>query len=348
MTKISYEKYRELLLDPATPDEVLDRYVIVEPVDGSLTLTLRPDPEQVEMTELEKDLEDGMRFANDFDRWRRQERFNRLIRNGVSKPILVAEGDSWFQFPVKIRDVIDHLSESYLIWCLSAAGDTLQNITDTSKPSPRHYEYLPALRALKAHVRGFLFSAAGNDIIGEMLQPDGSTGRALEGIVKNGGGASDPAAYVDATVLGQRLVSIEKGYRKVIADVRAEPGLEQLPIFVHGYDYVFPYPWGSEGNARSHIWSRPLGKWIGKALDAGAIQDQEMRRRVMIYLIDKLYDTLEAMAAGDANVHVVDCRGAMPSIGDWKDEIHGTNAGFAKVASRFSDRIYEVLGNPVA
>ena len=345
MEKISYERYRELLLDPSTPDEVLDRYVIVESVNGSLTLTLRPDPNRVAMTDLERDLEDGMRWANNFDRWRRQERFNARIRSGVNKPILVAEGDSWFQFPIKIRDVIDHLNDDYLVWCLSAAGDTLQNITDTSRPKPEHYEYMPALRALKSHVKGFLLSAAGNDIIGEMQQPDGSTGRALQDILKNGAGATDPAAYVDSAVFAQRLGNIETGYRQVIRDVRAEQGLGQLPIFVHGYDYVFPFPWGDEGNRRSHIWSRPLGKWLGKALDAHDIRDQETRRRVLKHLIDRLYDKLDELAADDDNVHVVDCRNAMPSIDDWKDEIHGTNPGFAKVALRFSEKINAVLGS---
>ena len=41
------------------------------------------------------------------------------------------------------------------------------------------------------------------------------------------------------------------------------------------------------------------------------------------------------------HVWVVDCRGALPKVSDWIDEIHGTSAGFAKVAKRFKACIKE-------
>ena len=46
-------------------------------------------------------------------------------------------------------------------------------------------------------------------------------------------------------------------------------------------------------------------------------------------------------APGQRAVHVVDCRGAMPSVTDWNDEIHGTSDGFEEVGRRFRKVLME-------
>jgi hypothetical protein len=314
------------------------QYVLIEEGDDQFAFRVRPNPETVEMTEGDIVHEDAMRFGNSISRARRQAAFRRRMNQGSTLPVLVSEGDSWFQFPLAVQDVVDHLNSHFLIWSLGAAGDTLQNITDASNPRDLSYEYMPALRALRAHVKGFLFSAAGNDIIGEFLQPDGTRGRALQRILKNPGtGTSDPAAYVDEAELAARLAGISAGYAKVIADIRGEPGFETLPIFVHGYDYVFPHEWQGEGSRRKQLWANPPGRWLGAAFSTHGISDEAVRRAVMVMLIDRLYAALELVAGDPAHsrVHVVDCRGAMPDVGDWIDEIHGRNPGFARVAERF-------------
>ncbi len=53
-----------------------------------------------------------------------------------------------------------------------------------------------------------------------------------------------------------------------------------------------------------------------------------------------------AELAGDSEetgVWLVDCRGAMPDLGDWNDEIHGTSDGFAKAAARFRPVIRQAV-----
>jgi len=40
----------------------------------------------------------------------------------------VAEGDSWFHYPILLRDTLDWLSDDYAIFDLAAAGDTLENM----------------------------------------------------------------------------------------------------------------------------------------------------------------------------------------------------------------------------
>lgn len=57
-------------------------------------------------------------------------------------------------------------------------------------------------------------------------------------------------------------------------------------------------------------------------------------------MIDRYYEMLKGVIAkypGHANL--VDCRSAVGEIGEWFDELHPRNAGFARVADRFRQAI---------
>jgi hypothetical protein len=278
-----------------------------------------------------------MRIGNGLARWRRQRRFKNRVARGETLPILVSEGDSWFQFPFLITDVIDHLGDEYLIWSLDAAGDTAFNMV-RGRP-----EYLQSLRAHRDRVAAFLFSAAGNDIIGE----DEDEKPMLEKLLKPFDTAQDADAHIDRTVLNEILSFLRDCYQEVIDKIRAQPGLEQLPIMFHGYDYPFAYPFsGPDPDPRSPRYVA-RDEWLGSAFAARGIVDPQLRRDILIILIDALYDMLNSLA-GDSrttNIYVVDVRGTLTSVGDWNDEIHGTDLGFAAVANKFRATLREAIRN---
>jgi N-acetylmuramoyl-L-alanine amidase len=332
MAKISYDDYLRMLRNPDTSDQEIMDYSVVVPGATAFEPEIRPNPDLVEMTQDDHDLEDAMQIGNGLARFRRQLRFRRRLRAGKTLPVLVSEGDSWFQFPLLVQEVIDQLDNDYLIWSVGAAGDTLNNMVNASAGQGRT-EYLQALRQQKDKVKAFLFSAAGNDIIGE--DPHTEQPVLLQLLRPFNGDAADVLGHVNLAELGRRLDFLRTGYAKVIETIRAEPGLDQLPILIHGYDYTFPYPWGANDPRKPRHAER--NAWLGKPLDDLGIQDQELRRNVIKLMLDGLYDMLGALA-GDSDqtrVYVVDCRHAMPNVSDWIDEIHGTSEGFAKVAERF-------------
>lgn len=337
--KISYEEYLQLVRDPEISDEEIARYSMVRKGPGGLSFTIYPDPKKVEMTDEDMEFENAMQIGNNAFRYRRQARFRRRLLFGSDLPVLVSEGDSWFQFPLLIQEVIDQLGGDYLIWSVGAAGDTAQNMVFAEEADYKT-EYMTALKNQKKRVKGFLFSAAGNDIIGE----DPATGdAALFDILRPfNGDTSDVTGHVDIARLGEKIAFLRKAYRKVIRTVRAEPGFKKLPIFVHGYDYVFPYPWPNDPRKPSYA---KKDEWLGEPLAKRGINDPEHRRAILKFLIDALYDMLDDIAAEPdiAHVHVIDCRGAMPAVSDWNDEIHGTSKGFAKVAARFDAAIKAAL-----
>ena len=341
MGKISYDDYLKMLRDPDVPDEEIAAYSMVVSGTGSaFAPELRPDPDKVDMSEDEQDLESAMKIGNGLARWRRQRKFKKRIKAGETLPVLVSEGDSWFQFPLIIRETIDQLRTKYLIWSVGAAGDTLENMVH-GPLSKGKTEYMQALEKQRDRVQGFLFSAAGNDIIGESA----TTGEPvlLEILRPFNGDVNDVVGHLNLTVLGQKLAFLGQGYTQVIDTIRADSRFTQLPIIVHGYDYVFPHPAGPK-DPRNPLHAAK-NKWLGAPLDERGINNTALRRNIVKLLIDELYAMLFDIA-GDSDssrVWVVDCRNALPAVEDWADEIHGTSAGFAKVAGRFDAVLQQAL-----
>lgn len=342
MDKISYDTYVSLSADRNRRKE-FRTYSKVIPGKSGFDFTVVPNPDLVVDIPDDIELENAMQAGNGIERTARRLSFNLDRIFNRQKPVLVAEGDSWFQFPILIDEILDHLSDQFAILSLAAAGDTAENMVDGPEQSGGR-EYMINLRRQKDNVQAFLFSAAGNDIIGE----DPQTGKsALFDIIKD----FDPTRssiddHINADVLQERLTKLRDAYTRVITDVRAEPGLETLPIVVHGYDYTFPFP-HFENDPRNPTHAAN-NEWLGQPLDQRnfpfATQAQrDLRRNIVIRLIDQLYDMLEDLARTHSNVVVVDCRGAMSEVTDWIDEIHGTDEGFAKVTQRFRTALGGVL-----
>ena len=344
MDKISYDTYVSLSANRNRRKE-FRAYSIVIPGDTGFDFRVLPNPDLVVDIPDDIQLENAMQAGNGIERTARRLAFNLDRIFSRHKPVLVAEGDSWFQFPILVDEILDHLSDKYAILSLAAAGDTAENMVDGPEESGGR-EYMINLRRQKEHVRAFLFSAAGNDIIGE----DPNTGKsALFDIINDFDSTlTSIDAFINSTVLNERLDSLRQAYTRVITDVRAEPGLQNLPIIVHGYDYTFPYP-HFEIDPRNPIHAAN-NEWLGEPLDKRhfptATQAQrDLRRNIVKRLIDHLYVMLNDLAQAHNQVWVVDCRGAMSEVTDWIDEIHGTDEGFAKVTARFRNTLDTVLGS---
>ncbi|CAN7330085.1 hypothetical protein LJR090_002484 [Bosea sp. LjRoot90] len=325
MAKISYEEFRAKLMDPAVPDREIARYLKAVPADsGPFDPAIKPNPAAVELGPEERfEVESAMNWANGVARWRREQAFRQRIKT-EKLPVLVSEGDSWFQFPFLLADVIDQLGTDHLIWSLDAAGDTAQNMVYGDA------EYMKGLLRMKERkVRAFLFSAAGNDVIGE----DELGNPVLATLLKPYKKGQGAAWHIDQARLSKVLQFLEQAYRSVVATVRKDADFAKLPIIIHGYDYAIPG--GFDGDKRDPAWAKQ-DKWLGSAMRAKKIVDVDLQRDIIRILIDALYDML-LRVAGDSSktfVHVADVRNTL-KLPDWADEIHPTDAGFKKVAKVF-------------
>lgn len=337
--RISMRELQEMMRDPKVPEAELQPYFVGDPsLAKPFSPGVIPNPALVDIAE-PRDIVEGammMSWANGLSRTRRQELFRARMATGDRRPVLVSEGDSWFQFPVMLSDVIDDLQADYNVWSVDAAGDTLQNMVYDGA------EYMQALRRNADSVKAFLFSGGGNDIVGE----DGQGRSVITQIVKRFEAGKPASWYVDTPAVEQKMRFVEECYRRVLDNVARE--FPALPVVCHGYDYAIPG--GGPGETRNPSWAA-VDKWLGKPMreDLG-IGEPVLQRAIVHELIDRLNLMLQRLCGGSypsgmyRNAWHVDVRGTVGSR--WADELHPTNDGFLSVTGLFGTALRKALRLP--
>lgn len=308
--RLHYSDLERLLADPSAPDEVLATYLKAIPGrSGPLVPEIVADEGMVDVPRSRGIIGLSIKALNDRAHRQRAEAYRKRIDGGWSGLRLLAEGDSWFQYPVLLRDVVDNLSAHYAVYSEASAGDTLANM-------------LGGLTQLESLIRehrfdGLLLSAGGNDIAGKAL---------LDHLLPHTEERPNPESY-----LGNRFSNFLADTRRSYDEFfrRLTTAFPELHIFCHGYDW--PYP-------------RANGSWLAPALMERQIP-ATVQFDILHLMIDRYYDALKATADRYAGrVHVVDCRSAVGDIGEWFDELHPRNSGFVRVSERFSRAIDKAFG----
>lgn len=232
------------------------------------------------------------------------------------RTVAVAEGDSWFDFPVG-TDIIDCLRRmhGFRIENFARRGDTLENMVfgnNPHEPDPLT-RVIDRIREVNADV--FLFSGGGNDVVGPELEfyLNHSASELEEFRI-------DFARYLMNTV---GFVSLARMIRRV---TEARPNIQ---ICAHGYGY--PYP---SGKAVEVLIFRVAGPWIKPAFDRKGIAESQ-RRPILKQLVDGFNDMLESLAKQHDNFHYINLRDEIKE-NDWRDELHLKSSAFARVAARFA------------
>lgn len=293
---IAMEELQALIMDPAVPERELRPYLEMDPVQSrAFAPTVRVRTEMVSGPVAESAF--ALSGLNGIARWRRQQEYRRR-RPDWDGPVAVSEGDSWFQFPFLLDDVIDQLHDDYAIFSLDAAGDLLSDIV-------RQDELAAAIRTEKPHI--VFLSGGGNDLLG--------SGR-LAAVLKqfeDGDGPEDLVTGEFDAVLRRVIDQYGEVFESALS-----AGAPR--IVCHCYDYAIP-----DG-----------GRWLGRPMEARGIEDARLQRDVIELLIDRFRDALVELArrrefAG--TVVLADTRGAV-AAGEWWDELHPGNDGFAAAARR--------------
>ncbi len=244
-------------------------------------------------------------IANRLSRAIRYLRF-RLNPRPADRPVIVSEGDSWFQYPILLTDIVDHLSTDYTVYSLGGAGHRLLDMAESG-------EHVRTVEAVDPDV--LMLSGGGNDLLGPDL--DGHAG--LLRLLAIGGG-DGPDGCIDSGRLDNILASLTGGYRSMIdGALKVSP---DLTIMVHGYDYGLP---------------REGGKWLGTPLAAHGLEKHHWPEAAA-HIVDRFNDAMADIARGyGGQVLYLDCRGKVGGhAASWYDELHPKDTGFGKVAKVFA------------
>jgi len=311
--KITIPELNGKLTDLSVPEEELAKYfTISDDLSTPFSPAVTYDPKTVDIPkEREAELrgEAGIGFANFVARMRRRLAFeNRIGDSDYSGPIIVSEGDSWFQYPFILKDVIDQLSKDYAILSLGAAGDTLANMISER-------EFLDPIGRYSASV--FLISGGGNDLVA-----DGQ----LAGHLREFDPDLNPADYLLPSFDG--LVADAVGqYDKIFRMV--EKAYPDVAVLCHGYDHPVPLA---------------KGQWIGKPMISRGIKDAKLQKAIAALMIDRFNTKLAKLAGSFGQVNYVNCRTVVKDD-RWHDELHPVDAGYADVAAKFR-KVIKAVAKP--
>lgn len=275
-------------------------------------------------------------------------KFRRKDFDRTKGKVIVAEGDSWFEFPFFIRDIIDHLNDhkQYAIYSLAYGGDWLTNIVYEGK-------YVEKLSVFSPDV--FLVSGGGNDLVGSdrlgiMVNAKGGCIQrydSIEAIQSRAHALYDSVGRPTAEDVQQyfraqdymlsafySFIKIMKlQYCKMFEGIHKK--FPQMKIITQAYDYPIPSPkrYWNPLSIRFYV-NRFLGsgRWLFTPLMIAGITDRNLQRQILRYMIYEFNLMFAEIATTQENVFHIDCRGVAKSDKDWYDELHLKSAGYKKIA----------------
>jgi hypothetical protein len=251
-----------------------------------------------------------------------------LLGSAPTAGVLIAEGDSWFDYPG--NDVLGLLEDDYGFDVESVAhkGDRVEDMAHSQEQFMAFTRRLEKLLQNNKVPRAVLLSGGGNDIAGDefgMLLNHAASGlpRLNEDIVRGVIDVRLQAAYA----------SIISGITTVAKSYLGKP----IPIVTHGYDYAIPDGRGFLGG----FWFLP-GPWLKPGFTAKGYGDLTANTAVVAQLINRFNTMLQQLTTRPeyAHVHYLNLRKTLRGDGkyksDWANELHPSQSGFKLVARKFA------------
>lgn len=261
----------------------------------------------------------------EFKRRRRARRAAPAAALAMPAPRLVAEGDSWFDYPPG-TDLIDCLENDrgYDIENFALAGDTLENMIFGTGIDDDFTRIPPTIDSVLACIsnvqpKAFLFSGGGNDVAGDEFES-----------FLNHAGSGLPALRRD--FLNEVMGVFESYYTSLVNRVAAaSPGTY---IVTHGYGHT-----KATGKGVGFFIFRFGGPWMKPALTKKGIFNQPQQDAIVRDLIDAFNTMLGRLANRHPKFKYVDLRPLLDPDNDWANELHLRNSAYARAAEQIHQTI---------
>lgn len=253
--------------------------------------------------------------------------------------VLVAEGDSWFDYPWHdvLRMLEDH--HGYDVESIAHKGDTIESMAygGQLEEFTRLIEKLVRQGVIPTAI---LLSGGGNDVAGDefrtLLNHARSAHAGLNEQVVKG--------IVDERVF-DAYVTMLTGVTTVCRKRSGGP----IPILIHGYSHPVPDGRGVLGG-----WGPLPGPWLQPGFRDKGFAERGACLEMAADLIDRFNGVLQRVTALREFSHVryVDVRDALSNATDykrwWANELHPTKRGFEAVADRLAAAISNMLSRTAA
>lgn len=178
-----------------------------------------------------------LKDLHDRKRKRKQDRFTAFCKDRKYKgPYVIAEGDSWFEYPwLNTDDLIDWSGQKYAILSLAYAGATWGDVRQDDVGGEYYGEQPPynipkgltanIARITSPKIDTVMLSVGGNDLIG-----------GLSNCVYDWDPHRDPDTYINHDNF-DRIIDYAMGYYSLYVNQLTRKGLN---VVLHTYDYPDP------------------------------------------------------------------------------------------------------------
>ena len=368
--KEKYDLIDKLLANEILHDELTNLRNAIDAEDLSLIIQKIYDLNETYIYHLAA-IEKMVEKLNAVKNAQRKQLFFKKIRKGFrdlknKKHITVlAEGDSWFNYPIILTDIIDRISmdKELAVYSIASGGDWLLNML-------KGREYVEELSI--AHPDWFLISGGGNDLVGArrlatILQPDGGSvefqksewAQHLIDIAEkkeiplkddffDGLQFLSKDFYALLMFFHLQYYFLFRGILKGGSD--SKPKFDGIRIITQGYDYPIP-----SFNIRLGLnpiqWYVPFirkflghGGWLKGPLQIRGINDSTDQQKVlysMIYLFNEMMIEMGGIfneTLPESRVFHIDSRDSVGKNG-CADELHPRPIHFIKTGQTFIDCI---------
>jgi hypothetical protein len=371
--KEKYERIGKLLANEILHDELVVLRDEIDAEDLSYIIQKIYDLNETYIFKLAA-LETMLEKLNNIKNAQRNQLFFKKIRNGFrdlnnKKHITVlAEGDSWFNYPIILTDIIDRINmdKELAVYSIASGGDWLLNMLNGR-------QYVEELSI--SHPDWFLISGGGNDLVGSrrlatILQPNGGSeefGKSewAQCLIENAEKKEIPLK--DDFFEGLQFLSKDFYallmffhlqyyflFKGILTGGGSDPKFDGIRIITQGYDYPLP-----SFNIRLGLnpieWYVPFirkflghGGWLKGPLQIRGIIDSRSQRMVlysMIYLFNEMMieiGTLFNRSQPKLRVFHIDSRDSVGENG-WADELHPRPVHFIKTGKTFIDCIKQAM-----
>lgn len=248
----------------------------------------------------------------------------------ASRGVLVAEGDSWFDYPW--YDVLGFLEDHhhYDVRSVAHRGDTVEAMAYSGGQLADFSRELEKVIRQGQIPRAILLSGGGNDVAGSEFQ-----------MLLNHKRSPKPGLnqQVVSGIIDERVRFAYVTIIRAVTRICEERAGRRIPILIHGYDYPVP-----DGRGYLGGFSVLPGPWLEPGFRIKDYASLDERKTWAHELITHFNDMLESLPNIPEYSHVryVSLLGTLSNedanYKDWWDnELHPTRRGFIAVTDKIAD-----------
>jgi len=284
--------------------------------------------------------------------------------------VVLVEGDSWFEYPIFLKDITDYLVKkpNLAVYSHAHGSDWISNMISSLE---FEYDYI------KVKPDVFIISGGGNDFLADyrlsnflLLNPiskDDTSTKAFNEYVKqrilsrdeNQTNYTLDTALIGQITNGRRylnmnayrfLASLKIEYKMLFESLRKADTarFSQIKIITQGYDFAIPTYKRKFGSAMLFT----NGDWLKEPLMMNGIIDEQTQQDIIKTIMFEINEMLIELGKEYDNVYHVDIRGFTHFFENdkhkklgfyWHDELHPKSAVFKEIA----DVYYDIIENKV-